>query len=506
MWQTVKPNSSHRLKKDCVGPNYKWIPKSGSRKGRCQELISTTTVPTTTVPTALTSNFVPLSIKESLKKFSSFQNNIDSIISYNRTCPSVDIDRAIETIDKDQDAPELVTNRLDDEKNQTLIECTIKSIFDKVAHKSKHNDTFKVLTAQLKEYFSIQKLTTDSAYGSTFFVYPKSNSQKTFSVDNLKKAGRSPISIMKLVQNYGDAQSLSTEYSEILHEVAIGFCLNSLRSFVPTFAYTYNGFICDILQKTEAVSCKNTSEKFSTVISFQEYVDGKPFAGSTVKDTIHIFLQVAHALYLAEKEFKYVHFDLHGGNVLIKKLTTPITIELKSDKYNIKLSKVSFVPYIIDYGMSALVKPDGTFLGNLKIREPGYEYITVLGCCESSYYVPSYDIYRFVTHTFNFKKPDFIALSKACFAVFKTPISNIMSSSKLTVREREMYGYYQYFLDTPNLPNFQYDTFEEFMNDHSNMLRFSTINWGHADAAELFRAVDCGDWIVAFVKEYKGTF
>lgn len=84
---------------------------------------------------------------------------------------------------------------------------------------------------------------------------------------------------------------------------------------------------------------------------FYEYVDGIPLQQflkvATVDESIVIFTQLLHALLIARKKCGFEHADLHGNNIIIKRLHKPITINYDDVKINTDLIAV-----MIDYQLS----------------------------------------------------------------------------------------------------------------------------------------------------------
>ncbi len=170
----------------------------------------------------------------------------------------------------------------------------------------------------------------------------------------------------------------------LLHELTIGLYLNSLRSIIPNFMFTFGGFECSPAFITDSkidAWCNNQSnlvgylilEKIHPSISFYEYSKTCSF-----EQLLDKFFQVLNALNIANKLQKFTHNDLHAGNILIRKLPQISYIPYSSevDEDILKLSEIEYIETdgistIIDYGRSRVVNPSGFPLGIYKYRHIG---------------------------------------------------------------------------------------------------------------------------------------
>ena len=190
-----------------------------------------------------------------------------------------------------------------------------------------------------------------------------------------------PFAVMKYGKENKEPESKSYN---IIHELAIGMVLNTIRNITPNFMYIWGAFSCspplitgvnpDPLSKTKNTYnyqslCSNTDPKSMEIIMLTEYVDAKYTFLSFLKDEsipnyskhlIDLMLQIMCSITIAQTQFRFVHGDLHDGNILIKQLTSPVTLtyvisELDSSKpFTITLTNVSYIAIIIDYGFSTL--------------------------------------------------------------------------------------------------------------------------------------------------------
>lgn len=303
----------------------------------------------------------------------------------------------------------------EDVANQQFMQCFVKDVLARSQDRAYRDggvpSVFQLLKEDVKEFFKCKRIGTESNFGSAFLVYARNGATHS----------RLPIAVMKLVLYKG--RKFSNPYCEALHELVIGFALNTLRSKIPTFTYTYGGFYCDLKQSENGPECSERNEQKSTLLTLQESITapigGKDFfklmykrkltRKEIVKHCMDIFKQVAHALYIANKELAYMHFDLHSENVLLQELDVPMDVVCKTDKYNFTLRDVRFIPRIIDYGMSVCTI-NGNVIHSLQFSHPEdltrsckylrNEVMQNLGGCQGTYNYPTYDIWRYCTAMF----------------------------------------------------------------------------------------------------------
>jgi len=195
-----------------------------------------------------------------------------------------------------------------DYEQQLYLQCFTQHLFGCCQNSNYNNPDFiQVLTSQTSKYFKLKKIAQKLKFGLAFQVF----------YGSMKK----PFGIMKFAKQEGQG--------EIVHEIAIGYVLNYLRQYIPSFAYMYGGFYCNRqAANAKVLSCQDAPAlNMIVAMNMQQFVfDGDELEAQ--KHSIHtirqmmisVFLQVAHALNVAQKAFKYMHFDLHGSNVLVRKI------------------------------------------------------------------------------------------------------------------------------------------------------------------------------------------
>jgi hypothetical protein len=195
----------------------------------------------------------------------------------------------------------------------------------------------------------------------------------------------------------------------ILHELAIGYALNTIRQEVGSwFMYCYGGFFCEP-ESTDSLSCSSTIQSgVKSFVLFQAVSNSTSLYKDILKrrtrlsqdqmyDVLHYtFLQLASALWTAQHSLKFVHFDLHGGNVLVRGLPEGVSIPIRVGAYEAIIDNVEYLPTIIDYGMSVCIPPgekDALIVDRFSNGIVKYANST------QTYFTSTYDLFNFITST-----------------------------------------------------------------------------------------------------------
>lgn len=116
------------------------------------------------------------------------------------------------------------------------------------------------------------------------------------------------------------------------HEVVVGKVLNELRSYVPNFSFVLGSFECGPpivspgpgpKSKDKIISwCRSgTQVKYIMYENIDNAQSLYSFCEScSPQEYIDIMLQINHALMVAYKKKGFTHYDLHGYNILVKKV------------------------------------------------------------------------------------------------------------------------------------------------------------------------------------------
>ncbi len=141
------------------------------------------------------------------------------------------------------------------------------------------------------------------------------------------------------------------------HEVAVGFELNSYRSFVPNLMMTYFSFISG----NQGVIIL---EDIAKSITLEKWISSTNF---TWNDFNEITGSVLSCVYMLKKACGFTHFDLHSQNILLIPISSCINklnmnIEYEIESIGKKRFNLKWLPVIIDYGRTYTTKNKGKYL------------------------------------------------------------------------------------------------------------------------------------------------
>jgi hypothetical protein len=232
---------------------------------------------------------------------------------------------------------------------------------------------------KIREFFSILQLFSSGAYGDTMS-----------SLDRQKSA----LFIIKAPNSPNDQSAFDG-----VHEAYLGFYVfNKMRKLVPNFMYTYAAFECSppITDKATKKVISWCATKYPektggkddakigknvmySVLENLAPTDGSPFmdmsimAKEQIPDRINslkkalvacsAYAQIVLATAMAAEQFKYTHYDLHPGNVVLRKtnqFTTPFRIpyRLEGSAQTHYVYTSEYIATVIDYGMTHAVVGD----------------------------------------------------------------------------------------------------------------------------------------------------
>jgi hypothetical protein len=150
-------------------------------------------------------------------------------------------------------------------------------------------------------------------------------------------------------------------YDTLMHEACVGFlCINSLKRFIPNFAYTYGYGSCSLPifnNKNEVISfCDSKSS--SSFLVLENVKNSVPLAifvnNHNYSEIVLIFLQLLNALNIAFNQYRYIHSDLHPYNIVVRDFGDLITVPIHNDNLDIVGTiNTRYIPYILDYGFNS---------------------------------------------------------------------------------------------------------------------------------------------------------
>lgn len=345
-----------------------------------------------------------------------------------QSCGDLDVTKPSQFIRKCiQDNLSLV--EWNDEACQQQLQCLIREILSLATDRSGEADAtsdvynLPYVIGKLKQYINPIRKIGQGVYSTTF--------KGSYSVKTDTKTTTYPLTLVKISNRPDPTKGAGAEQAQkgaLLHEVAVGYALNTIRQKTGSwFVYTYGSFFCEAEPANELVVNKTVELDKMTMVSMQQllvYLDPntKDYKGclplyevlSTwypaataseyAKHMHDVLMQLACALHIAQTELKFMHYDLHGQNVLIRKLPRPTDMTLRfSEEYSVVLKDVELMPTIIDYGLSCCVK-DGFTLNNHWSYVPSTSHeaqnIIAMGNGTRPYTVcPLYDLFRYLSWT-----------------------------------------------------------------------------------------------------------
>ena len=138
----------------------------------------------------------------------------------------------------------------------------------------------------------------------------------------------------------------SESSNNLIHELFVGYQLNSLRPYTPNFAMAYGGFKCTSPIINSDKDVVSWCHKSSSPINYMLYENINPsesaksyMDNANLDSFLNIYMQLLFSLRLAKKHLDYTHYDLHTGNVLIRYINN-------NNKNN--NSKDFIIPYITE--------------------------------------------------------------------------------------------------------------------------------------------------------------
>lgn len=159
-------------------------------------------------------------------------------------------------------------------------------------------------------------------------------------------------------------KATSASILECLYEYIIGkLVINPLREEIPNFVYTYAYHECN---KYNVATDRRlggwcVSDEPQTGYLYLEKINGISFEsfcreyaqGGTV-EFVEVMLQIINALYVAYKRFSFLHKDLHGNNIIVREISSPMCIPITVLGGRQYLCS-RWIPQIIDLGTATAI-------------------------------------------------------------------------------------------------------------------------------------------------------
>jgi len=248
-----------------------------------------------------------------------------------------------------------------------------------------HNGIYNLTEDILKWFTKIKKLPVQGTEG---FIY-------TADIFSNK------LQVIIKSQQYNN----KSNFSSMLKEYFIGIkAINNLRYILPTFVYTLGAFTVPNTIKTFSnlyISKKitdNKKELDNIIFVIYEKIPGTSLDNLLLNEKINfdewilIFFQLLLSLEIAQRKIRFSHFDLHVGNVMIRKKNNfSYTVPLDNKSYCIK--NCDIFPVVIDFGMSSSYI-EGRYIGRYDFAKYGI----------LNFMVPGFDMYKFIIYSMVYAK------------------------------------------------------------------------------------------------------
>jgi len=172
------------------------------------------------------------------------------------------------------------------------------------------------------------------------------------------------------------------------HELKVSRDMEELGSFLPHYNRIYEvqkDIKCYIPEKSELVDNFNPFSKYNCVrdVAIIEYIPSKTTLLKYIKDnnfygcTESLIHQLILALFIAQEEKKFTHYDLHLENILLRKCDKRTFFWYKFMYEDVMIDRLiltnGFFPVIFDYGFAYSKGLEGTSYNNsLFFTNKGY--------------------------------------------------------------------------------------------------------------------------------------
>ena len=233
-------------------------------------------------------------------------------------------------------------------------------------------DANAVYLLQSREYYNpafLQEITCliNSLYQDDKQLF---NVKVTY-VDNLYQTAK--IAIYKA--EYGSLlfvvkEAYNKQVDKLLyHEALIGFYMNNLRAYCPNFIYTYGIYKTYLQLNKDKQSFTVLNSKNNHLLT--EYINKSTYP-TTLNDFIDIYMQILYALEIAQHHYKFVHYDLHYNNVVLRESKEAQNITYKRPNNETRVITSKYIATIIDYGFSYILVNREEY-GRIDLQHGGIE-------------------------------------------------------------------------------------------------------------------------------------
>ena len=183
--------------------------------------------------------------------------------------------------------------------------------------------------------------------------------------------------------------------NNLIRSYYVGKILNNLRHIVPNFVCTL-GLL---------------SYKKQVMIA-QEYIIGETLDSVLEKkkinfdDFLNIFIQILFALEIAQRHYRFCHYDLHLKNIIMKPIDKEYSYSVVIDTKRYDLVANKYIPIMIDFEFSSITMDNYT-VGSYDFPHFGMMHYMIQGI----------DMYKFLFHAYS-KTTDYIHKQIGTFFLF----------------------------------------------------------------------------------------
>lgn len=175
---------------------------------------------------------------------------------------------------------------------------------------------------------------------------------------------------------------------DITHEYGVGLILNRLRDeeLTPNFVYTFGQVSCtrpivgsdnpieynkvqtwchDGADPTNYIIIENIPNSNTLVSALRDLRGSERL---TPQQIISSLLQIFFAIWIANNETKFTHWDLHLNNILLRKVEEDSVIKYNVEGEEYLINTLGYVATIIDFGLSSIEVPGTNGLKEINLK------------------------------------------------------------------------------------------------------------------------------------------
>jgi len=190
-------------------------------------------------------------------------------------------------------------------------------------------------------------------------------------------------------------EELYVNRDDIEHEYYVGLLLNNIRQYIPNFVSTIGYFKGNPGTKNISPCSKKVNSEMHVRFLLLEIIPGQHvYKELHIDDHFRLLIQIAFALEIVQKEYGFVHYNLHRGNVMMKQLSRDVLI-----KYPNFQLQTNTIAVIIDFGRSYSNKTGGHELKEKRVFPKFHRHYDIFtyihSCLDETYPSIMNDLFEF---------------------------------------------------------------------------------------------------------------